>query len=332
MHPIRIVVIGLGIMGRQHVRVLRELPQFELVGVHDPDPQVTDLVLYDLPDVTLFRCIEDVVRMDITAAVVASPTAMHAEQTEFLVSQGIHVLVEKPVAGQLSEALRLEKIAEEVHTCILVGHIERFNPAVGGLKSFLNRGELGDIMSISARRVGVARPARPTTNVVFDLAIHDIDVVRFVMGQEVSVVGAIGGFLPGNVQEDYAHLLLECGPTTAAIEANWITPRKSRRLSITGTAGLVELDYIRQEVRSYRGKTEFIGDSGDLYRCIAATAEPSVVPVDRAEPLRLELEHFHACIVGAENPIITMEEAVSALRCCDEATRLIRYGGRVTGC
>lgn len=324
MDAIDIGVIGLGVMGRQHLRVLRGINGFRIVGVCDPNAGLAERLESDEPALVVFPDVAALVDAGISAAVIASPTALHAEQASYLVERGIHVLVEKPVAASLDEAKGLQELARRHTTCLLVGHVERFNPAVRVLKEFLRRGALGQVVSLSASRVGIGRPAMPSTNVVFDLAIHDVDVVRFLLENSVRVIGASGGSFPGNIHEDYAHLLLGCGETTGAVEANWITPRKRRKLFVTGTDGFAELDYIRQEVRTYQGKSEFIGDGTDLYHCLSRTANPVSVPVAKSEPLQAELRHFAACIRGEEEPTIVLDEAIDALGCCDQATRMIR--------
>ncbi|MDA8284884.1 MAG: Gfo/Idh/MocA family oxidoreductase [Actinomycetota bacterium] len=327
MDTIDIGVIGLGVMGRQHLRVLRGIDDFHVVGVCEPDRGTADQFAGDDPPLAVVPDVAALVDIGITAAVVASPTTAHAEQAGYLVERGIHVLLEKPVAASVAEATRLREVARSHTACLLVGHVERFNPAVRVLKEFLRRGSLGQVVSLSASRVGVGRPAMPSTNVIFDLAIHDVDVVRFLFEEPVRVIGATGGSLPRNVQEDFAHLLLSCGQMTGAVEANWITPRKRRKLFVTGTDGFAELDYIRQEVRAYQGKSELIGDGTDLYHCLLRTADPVSVPVASGEPLQAELRHFAKCIRGEEDPVIVVDEAIDALGCCEQATRMMRQAG-----
>ncbi len=327
MAKIDIAVIGLGVMGSQHLRILRELDDFNIVGAYDPDTSVAERARRGHPGLTMASHVKELLEAGIGAAIIASPSTAHADLAASLVEQGINVLVEKPVAADVEQAMLLSTVAGTTASRILVGHIERFNPAVRGLKDFVRRGSLGQVVSISASRVGVARPAVPSTDVVLDLAIHDIDVIRFLLEQPVRVLGASGGSLPGNAQLDYSHVLLACGSATGAVEANWITPRKRRALFVTGTEGFAELDYIHQAVRTYRGKSELIGDGADLYHCMSQTSEAEVLPVARREPLRAELEHFAAYIRGEEGPVITLDEAIDALVCCVEASRLIRDSG-----
>lgn len=324
MDTVDVAVIGLGVMGRQHLRVLQESPGFRVVAASDPNQEAASRVSRQCPEVRIVSDFASLLEVGIDAAIVASPSALHAEQAVFLMENGIHVLLEKPVTATVAQARRLFEVARRSSTQLLVGQIERFNPAVQKLRSLIARGDIGKVMSLSASRVGVARPAVPTSNVIFDLAIHDIDIMRFLLGSPVLFVGATGGSRPGNLLEDYANVLLKCGDATGAIEANWITPRKRRKLFVTGTEGFAELDYIRQELQVFQGESEIVGDGSDLYHCVSRTADPVTVVVQQGEPLEAELRHFGACIRGEDEPAILLEEAIDALSCCDEATRYIR--------
>jgi UDP-N-acetylglucosamine 3-dehydrogenase len=322
--PIKIGVVGLGAMGRQHVRVLRELPQFELVAIAEPRIRESPDVASSSGDVYTCPEVVDLLTCSLDAVVVASPTAFHLQQAELFLRAGLHVLVEKPIAVDVASARRLAAVATESGRSLLVGHIERFNPAIDALRALLTAGDLGSIVSISTRRVGVARPAAPSTNVIADLAIHDIDVIHLLTGHEPTVVGAKGGMLPGNTLEDFAILLLSYGSAAAAVEANWITPLKSRRMSVTGTGGFVDVDYIRQEVTVYEGRVDPVAGPELAFNAVWKTAEPRVMQVVKGEPLRRELIHFAECVRGECEPVITPVEAISALACCQEATEVIR--------
>lgn len=324
MQPIDVAVVGLGVMGRQHLRVLRQLPPFRVVALCDPDIERALQLRGDDTSVATLSDMNQLGKLGVTAAVLASPTSEHFEQTSYLASCGISLLVEKPLVRSLAEAASLGKLLANSSASLLVGHIERFNPAVQVLRRLIRTGTLGDVLSVSASRVGVSRPVKPTTNVIFDLAIHDIDVTRFLLGTPLEVLAATGGSLPGNALEDYASLLLACGRSTVFTEANWITPRKRRALSVTGSEGFLELDYVSQTLTAYPGQTEVVADRGDLFHRIARTAEPISIPVPFSEPLERELIHFAACIRGQEQPAISVEEAIDAVFCCDDATRLIR--------
>src|SRR5438270_3015577 len=178
---LRVAVLGLGTMGRQHARVLSDLDGDELVAVSDDAPDAQAWA----KDVLRVPCLADwraVVAAGAEAVVNALPTGRHFDVTRALLADGMHVLVEKPIAIEVDEAAELIELAEQRGLLLGVGHTERFNPAVEALQKAIANDRLGRIVSLAARRVGVARPAVPATGVAIDLAIHDIDVFSFLLG------------------------------------------------------------------------------------------------------------------------------------------------------
>jgi UDP-N-acetylglucosamine 3-dehydrogenase len=324
MKPIRIGVVGLGVMGRQHLRVLRGLSKFELVAVCDP--RIDELgTLVDSPaGIAACREPEGLLKEDLDAVVIASPTSMHVSQAKEFLRAGIHVLLEKPIAPDVVSGSELVDAANRSGVTLLIGHVERFNPAIDTLRSLITDGNLGRVLSISARRVGVARPAIPTTDVITDLAIHDIDIMQLLTGMAPVVLGASGGALPGNNQTDFAFVLLSYGPVAAAVEANWITPLKSRRLSVTGTGGFVDVDYVRQEVTVYEARIDPVESPTTNFSAVWQTAVAKQVWVAQGEPLARELLHFADCVRGTCAPAISTEQALAALAACQSATDQIR--------
>ena len=234
---VRIAVAGLGVMGRQHVRVLSELPGVELVGVADASESARQGVEEHV-SVAAVADWTELLDSPADAVINALPTPEHHQVTKAFLEAGKHVLVEKPIALTSAEAEDLVLTADRVGRLLVVGHVERFNPAVRGLRGLIERGELGDIVTIAARRVGIARPVAPQTDVVVDLAIHDIDVCSYLLPESQGRLAfASGRALWGNQQEDHADLVLRFGDAVAIVQANWITPIKIRRVTVTGTGG-----------------------------------------------------------------------------------------------
>lgn len=324
MKPIRVGVVGLGVMGRQHLRVLRGLVEFDVVAVADPRSGDQDTLAERAAGIAVHSDPQDLLTHDLDAVVIASPTSMHVPQAKFFLQAGVHVLLEKPIAPDVASGQELVEVARQSSARLLIGHIERFNPAIDALRSLITAGNLGRVLSISARRVGVARPALPATNVIADLGIHDIDIIQSLTGSEPVVLGATGGSLPGNLQEDFAFVLLSYGQVAAAVETNWITPLKSRRLSVTGTGGFVDLDYVRQEVTVYEGRIDPVENPTAHFSAVWQTAQGKPLWVLQGEPLMRELLHFAACIRGQSDPAITSSEALAALAACQRATDWVR--------
>ena len=319
--PLNVALVGAGVMGSQHLRVLQSLDEFNIIAIADPN--ISEIKFNcDLSNIQLISNWRHIANLEVQAVVSASPTTFHREQSIYFMERGIHVLLEKPIAIDVQQANEISSAAIANDVTLLIGQIERFNPAGVKLKSLIDAGELGTILSISTRRVGVARPTQPSTNVIFDLGIHDIDVMRMLTHTKPSLVSAIGGSLPGNSMEDFAFLLLQFGRIPASVETNWMTPMKSRRLSVTGTEGFVDLDYISQDIKLYKGSYETYGLEKD-YFAFSRMVDPEIIIVSKGEPLKIELMHFLNCIRGIEENLVTSESVIDSLQMCIDATKFI---------
>src|SRR5277367_3821857 len=172
---LRIGVIGAGIMGSNHARVLAGLPDTTLVGIVDPLPEhrtrATELV-----GCRAFASVDELIAEGIDAVTIAAPTHLHHEIALACIAHNIHVLVEKPIASTVEEGQEIVAAAERAGVTLMVGHVERFNPAVAAVKQAIS-GE--DILSIAITRVGPFPPRMSNVGVVIDLAVHDIDLIRW---------------------------------------------------------------------------------------------------------------------------------------------------------
>jgi UDP-N-acetylglucosamine 3-dehydrogenase len=317
-------VAGLGSMGRQHVRVLSELEGVDLVGAADISAEARQRIERNT-DVETTDDWRRFLEGPIDAVVNALPTPDHHEVTAALLEAGRDVLVEKPIAVTVAEAESLLKLAKRLDRVLLVGHVERFNPAVQSLRALLQRGEIGDVVTLAARRVGIARPTAPRTDVVIDLAIHDIDICGYLLPDaQGRVAFASARALPGNQLDDHADIVMRFGSTIAMVQANWITPVKIRRLTVTGTSGLADLDYLEQTLRVYRGAPQVF--EGPLWNFFAVAHEstPAEVPIQRDEPLRGELRHFVERVRTRDTSVNEARHAARALAIAVEADVLIR--------
>lgn len=324
--PVRVAVLGLGSMGRQHVRVLSQLPDAEVVLAVDMSAEARARVEENMS----VRTSDDwrySLESDVDAIVNALPTPDHYEVTRALLESDKHVLVEKPIAVTSEEAEDLLRMAGRAQCVFMVGHVERFNPAVRALRALVLKGDLGEPVTIAARRVGVARPVAPRTDVVTDLAIHDIDIAGHLLPDEQGLlVFASGWTLGANQLEDHADLVLRYGQTTAVVQANWITPVKIRRLTITGTKGLADVDYLEQSVRLYRGAPEvFEGPLWNFF-AVARESDPVELPVRRGEPLAGELSEFLARVREGRHSLDDARQAARALALATAAISVIRGG------
>lgn len=291
---VKIAVVGCGVMGAHHARVYSELNHVELVAVADVDEAKSKGVAekYDTKAYTDYRSMISSEKPD--AVSVASPTTLHKDITLFALESGAHVLVEKPIAHTIEAAWEMVHKAREKGLKLMVGHIERFNPAVQELKNMIDGGEVGDIVSMSARRVGPFTNRITDVGVIIDIAVHDIDIMSYLFGDTIETVCASAGD-SGGALETYAMMMLKFNEGgVGIIETNRLTPKKIRELTVTGTKGVAIADYIDQSLTLYNGK-----------------AIPS--NIDKAEPLRNELEHFIDCIQSGSNPLVNGVEGIHAL-------------------
>ena len=194
------------------------------------------------------------------------------------------VLVEKPIAATSSEGEELAHAAESSGLVLAVGHVERFNPAVGLLRELIDAGAVGPITSCVARRVGVMPPRVRDADIVVDLAVHDIDVLSYLLGSQPDRVRATGGRAWLSDRTDHAEILLDYGGVGCFIQVNWLTPVKIRTLAVTGEGGYCELNYVTQEVLHYRAPVPGPVDTFEEFvRRYGETQAELVSPV-RSEP------------------------------------------------
>ncbi len=310
---INVAVIGVGSMGKNHVRVYKELEEVNLAAIADPNESLTQ----EMSTKFACRAYRDYRSMlqneDIDAVSIAVPTALHRRIAIDCINAGKHVLVEKPLADTEQNARDILEAAEKAGVVLTVGHVERFNPGVIELKRLMESGKLGDVTSIAARRVGIYPPQIKDADVILDLAVHDIDILNYLIGARPTGVYTKSGHAFKSGREDYAIITLDYERASCVIQVNWITPVKIRELAVTGTKGYAELNYITQELRVFESNYEKSYDSfGDF---IVKFGSPKEVPVDvvRKEPLKEELSHFIGCVLGKRSPAVTGEDALTAL-------------------
>lgn len=290
---LRVGVVGLGAMGQHHARVYSELG-CKLVGVSDADPKRASEIggRYGV------RCYPDYRELIqlVDAVSIAVPTSLHRTVAMDFINAGVHCLVEKPIAGTLSDAEEMVRAADRMHVKLMVGHIERFNPAVSELKRVIEDGKLGQLMIVSTRRVGPFAPRIADVGIIIDLATHDIDVATYLIGREPQAVFSKAGRFKHPKEEDHAVLVLDFGPSCACIEVNWFTPHKVRTLVATGSEGIAYLDYIAQELE------------------VCDTGSRRLVPIEKQEPLGLELRHFLNSVQNDTTPLVNGNEGLSVLK------------------
>lgn len=307
-------VIGIGNMGRNHARIYSQLKGSDLVAISDIN-ESAGMVLSDEYGCMYYKDYSEMLKREkIDAVSVCVPTSLHYRVAKDVINSKINLLIEKPITAELQEAERLVKLAKEMNVKLAVGHVERFNPAIRMLKKIIDVGRLGKITSILARRVGLFPPNIKDSNVIIDLAVHDIDIFNYLLNRLPNSIYSRSGRGIIRGREDYAGLFLTYGSVNAMIEVNWITPVKIRALNVTGTEGYASLNYITQDLIVYKNNYEKIYDRfGDF---VLKFGRPKTlhVRIKKDEPLKLELRDFLACIRNNREPVVSGADGINALK------------------
>lgn len=317
----KIAVIGVGVMGSNHARIYQSLPEAELVAVADSDLTRAKIVA-EKHGVPYYDSVQNLLsKHRIEAASVAVPTSLHTIVAEELLSARVHVLVEKPLAMTVVECQKICALSEHTGTIVMVGHVERFNPAVRKLRDLIREGKFGEITSIITRRVGLAPPRIRDADVVTDLAVHDIDIANFLVGKQPIDVYANSGY--GNLRDrvDFSEIFLNYGSCNAIISVNWLTPLKIRKMSVTGTQGYAELDFIRQELLLFEAPSSNSFDGFSDFIIKYGHDDARRLPIAFAEPLAAELGYFVHCVQTHTQPEVGCSEAIAVLSIVKEVLK-----------
>ena len=295
--PLKIGVVGVGVMGSNHARVLSGIPGVDLVGIADPDRKQRDFVARTL-GCDAFADIDGLLRCRPAAITIAAPTHLHHDLALQCISRGIHLLVEKPIAPTVEEGHAIVAAAHRAGVTLMVGHVERFNPAVESMKRAI-KGQ--DILSIAITRVGPFPPRMSNVGVVIDLAVHDIDLIRWFTNSEiVEIQPQLSSAIAE--REDIALLQFRTASGVLAhINTNWLTPFKARTIHIATRDKYLMADLLTLQV------TECFGFQAD------GSYSMRHLSVGYAEPLRAELLAFVDAIRSGRVPAVTGEEGVASL-------------------
>jgi predicted dehydrogenase len=309
--PLRVGVIGVGVMGSNHARVLAGFSGAQLVGIADPDHKQAGYVAQALGCVGV-STVGELLDLGLDAVTIAAPTHLHHEIALACIARGVHVLVEKPIASTVDEGRDIVAAARRAGVTLMVGHVERFNPAVEAVKQAI-RGE--DILSIAITRVGPFPPRMSKIGVVIDLAVHDIDLIRWFTDSEIVEVQPQVSSAVAE-REDIALLQFRTASGVLAhINTNWLTPFKARNVTVATRGKYVMGDLLTRQV------TECFGFQPD------GSYSMRHLSVGHAEPLRAELAAFIDAVRTGTQPPIGGEEGVASL---EIATRCLAERGGTT--
>jgi len=314
---LRGVVIGLGAMGRNHARVLREIDNgVELVAVSDLDLQRAAKVgdCYGVPYFTNYVEMLEVFHPDF--AVLAVPTSLHCKIGLDLIEREIPVLIEKPIASTIEEGKRLCEAAERKGVTLGVGYIERFNPVVNALRQKLDEGMLGHIYKIQAQRLSPYPSRIQDVGVVIDLATHDIDLFRYLMAdnQIERLYSATRSTINSDREDMFVGVAHFHSGAVGLLDVNWMTPAKIRALTITGAFGMFSCNLLSQELFFYENDDKPSG--WDALSTLRGVTQGNVlgINIQRFEPLTAEVRDFADAILKQAKPRVTGRDALETLK------------------
>jgi predicted dehydrogenase len=308
-------LIGAGRMGAYHVETWERVAAGRLVAIAEPEEALarTRIGRRPIDWVGDYRWLLE--RVDVDAVCICTPSEQHARIALDALAAGKHVFVEKPIATALEEGLRMAAAARGAHLKLMVGHVERFNPAVGKLAELIQEGRIGRVFRAHATRVGPLPARIQDTGVAIDLATHDLDLMQFVLDRDITSIYAEGSRCVHPSQEDMISCLLrfgEDGPQ-GLLDVNWLTPEKRREMTVIGEGGMLSASYLTQDVWFTESSgaptawSEFARIRGDAEGAAMRFALP------RVEPLQAELEAFARCVLDDTPEPVSAQDGCRAL-------------------
>jgi UDP-N-acetylglucosamine 3-dehydrogenase len=312
---LRAGLVGLGSMGRNHCRLLRDIEDLDLVGVCDPAGDPGGIT----GDSPVFHDLDELIALGLDLCVVAAPTAAHEETALRLADAGVATLIEKPLAADVRTAERIVERFSRRGVLGAVGHVERFNPALRELRRRLEEGQLGEVYQVATRRQGPFPARIADVGVVLDLASHDLDLTSWVAERRFVSVSAQMAHRSGREHEDLVAVVgtLENGLVTNHL-VNWLTPFKERVTVVTGELGSFVADTLSADLTFHRnGSVRSEWDAMAVFRGVSE-GDTLRYAIAKPEPLRSELLGFVEAVRGVEGAdLVSLEEGLHVVRVAD---------------
>ncbi|MBI3243357.1 MAG: Gfo/Idh/MocA family oxidoreductase [Chloroflexi bacterium] len=308
MEQMKVGVIGVGRMGQRHCRVYSNLRRAQLAGVYDVNAKMAEQVAgqYEVPS---FSDLNDLLKY-VDAVSLTASTPFHCELAMKCLERGVHVLIEKPIAETLEQAESLVETAEASGHVVLVGHIERFNPAYVELKNVLDG---MNVLAVNLRRLSPYEGSNTDVDVVLDLMIHDTNLVLDLIGHDPLAVNAYGLSAHDNALDHVvANLTFDSGPLMT-MTASRVTEQKIRSIEVTAMQAYLECDLLNKSISVHRRTVgEYVAHN--KYRQ-ESVVERIQVPI--FEPLFMELQHFAECVLDGKKPMVSARDGLRALKLVD---------------
>jgi predicted dehydrogenase len=327
MASLKAGLIGLGMMGRHHARVLSGLDGVDLVAVADPagDPHKV------AGERTVFDGVQGIIDARVDYCTVAVPTAYHEKIGLALAEAGIHALIEKPLAQNTASARNLAEAFASAGLIGAVGHIERYNPALQSARSRIDNGDLGEVYQVATRRQGPFPNRISDVGVIFDLATHDIDLTAWVTRQRYQQVSADTAKRSGRPYEDLVAMIgrLEHGTVTDHL-VNWLSPLKERLTTITGERGAFVANTLSAELTFYANGANV--NTWDNLAQFRGVTEGDMIRygIAKPEPLLVEHQNFRDALMGRDVDVVTMQQGLDTVIVAEAAVESAASGRTVT--
>jgi predicted dehydrogenase len=311
MTNLRAALVGLGMMGQNHARVLSSLEGVDLVAVADPQGDIRGA----LPNTEILKSIDEVIAKKVDYCVIAAPTAFHEEISLKLIEAGIHILIEKPISHTFDSAQRIASAAEERAVVGAVGHIERFNAAFQQARSRIQDGALGEIYQISTRRLGPFPARIADVGVVMDLATHDIDLTSWITNSEYKHLSAQAATRSGREHEDLVAIVagLQNGIVVNHL-VNWLSPLKERTTVITGEKGTFVVDTLTSDLTYYEnGRIQMSQEQLAHFKGVSQ-GDVRTFAFEKPEALKTEHQNFRDAVLGLDSAVVTLESGCRTVK------------------
>jgi predicted dehydrogenase len=325
MSTLKVGLVGLGIMGKNHARVLSKLEGVELLGIVDPLGSAkninSDHVFYEL---------NELLRKKPDYCVIAAPTGFHKDIAIEILSAGVNCLIEKPVALNLESANQIKEVSASNSRIVGIGHIERYNSGVRQLKSRLQNGELGDIYQVSSKRQGPFPSRIADVGVVRDLGTHDIDLTMWLTN---STYESVFAHTITRSQREFEDMAVISGKLKNEVLVNmivnWLSPFKDRSLVVTGERGAFIVDTLSSDLKFYRNGNYQVTQSSLMHFMGVSQGDVITYAFDKPEPLVLEHENFRDFLLGKKAEIVTLEEGIETVKVSDGILESAKIGTEI---
>ena len=315
---VRTAVIGVGSMGRNHARIYKEISN--LIAVVDPNEKIGREIAHEY-GVTWFSNYKEL-KGKVDAVSIAVPTSYHELVSTDIANLGIHILVEKPLSINVASSKKIIDACNNSNVVLSVGHVERYNPVISVVKDVLSQNNYDNLHTISCRRFSPYPGRISDVGVLFDLTIHDVDIISSLFDDNIASIFASGGSIPGSEHEDYITLVMNFENGAIGIcQTNWVTPIKIRDISITTSDFFLKGDLLNKEIQYYNNKDVLVKDSD-----IILDPKELLDRVKDNEPLKSELLNFLDSIISRNSPKIPGKDGLRAVSIVEAALKSLNTG------